>query len=387
MYPFAPAMARGLGVELSSITSIIALNQASSLFAPFIVTIGDRIGYKLLLLFSMALLTTAMFAVGLFPFYIVVMISLMLAGVSKSIIDPTLQGIAGNIVPIEKRGMVIGIMEFSWAASTLVGIPLSGFIIEKYNWQTPFLIIGCLTLSCFFIILKIFPRDTKIPNALSKIKAKKNNPPSTIGIWKKIVRQPKVKAMLVFTFFMCLANDNLFVVYGIWLESSYNLSLVVLGAGAFFIGLAEFLGESLTAGLSDRIGLVKSIVYGTLLTAISYFALIFLDVGLVYVLFGLFILFLTFEFTIVTSMSLSTELVPDFRASTMSLYFAVAGIGRVVGALMGGLVWKAYGIAGVGFLSGVSTLIALLAAIALSFRFSRVGNKKINQKKLINDQL
>ncbi len=33
-YPFAPAFARGLGVELATITSIIALNQATAVLGP-----------------------------------------------------------------------------------------------------------------------------------------------------------------------------------------------------------------------------------------------------------------------------------------------------------------------------------------------------------------
>ncbi len=301
-----------------------------------------------------------MFAAGFLPIYTVVMISLLLAGVAKSIIDPTLQGIAGNIVPFEKRGMVIGIMEFAWAASTLVGIPLSGVIIEKYNWQTPFLIIGCLSLLCFFIILVVFPNDRK---QMVQTNTQTNKEPGIIKIWREIIQHRRVKAMFVFVFFMCLANDNLFVIYGIWLEESFKLSLAAIGAGAFFIGLAELFGEALTAFFSDKIGLKKSIVMGVFLTMISYFLLMFLDEKLGWVLWGLFILFLTFEFTIVSSMSLSTELVPGFRASTMSAYFAVAGIGRVIGAFSGGFLWNGFGIAGISILSGICTFLALVAIL------------------------
>lgn len=356
LYPFAPALARGLGVDVSAVTAIIAGNQATSLVAPLIVYYGDRIGLRLLLLASMALLTAAMFAAGLIPVYIVFMIALLLAGISKSIIDPTLQGLVGNLVPFDRRGKVIGIMETAWAASTLAGIPLAGMLIQRFGWQTPFLVIGCLSLASLAAIFLIFPGDRHKTQV-------RHTGPDLLTVWRRIIRRPDVRSMLVFVFFMCLANDNLFVVYGIWLEASFSLSLVAIGAGAFFIGLAELSGEFLTALVSDRIGLKRAIGFGAFLTSGSYLFLMLPGMGLVTALAGLFVLFLTFEFTIVTSMSLSTELVPGFRASVMSAYFAVASLGRVLGAFSGGLVWERFGIAGVGAVSGLCTLVAFLALV------------------------
>jgi DHA1 family inner membrane transport protein len=76
-------------------------------------------------------------------------------------------------------------------------------------------------------------------------------------------------------------------------------------------------------------------------------------------LFGLFLIFLTFEFMIVTSLSLSTELLPGARATMMAGYFATAGIGRVIGALIGGPIWLAGGVAATGLVSSALSLLAL----------------------------
>ncbi|MCF6246855.1 MAG: MFS transporter [Desulfobacula sp.] len=358
MYPFAPAIARGLGVNLGSVTSIIAINQAASIVAPAIVVLGDRIGYRLLLLFAFMLFSIGMFAAGFLPIYSIVMICFLLAGFSKSIIDPVFQAIAGNMVPFEKRGMAIGIMEIAWAGSTLIGLPLTGLVIEKYNWQTPFQIYGVLSLICFLVVLKVFPKD----DVQKKNKLKQQN--KTIQTWKNVLRFPKVRAMLLFAFFMCLANDNLFVIYGAWLEDDFGLTLTAIGFGTVFIGLSEVLGEILTAFFADRMGLKRSMTAGAVLTGLSYYLLIFLGSSLGLVLLGLFFVFLTFEFTIVTSMSLSTELVPELRATTMSLYFAAAGIGRVIGALSGGILWGQFGITGVCILSGTATFIGFFVLVS-----------------------
>ncbi|WP_299983131.1 MFS transporter [Desulfobacula sp.] len=356
IYPFAPEFARGLNVELSAITSVIAINQATSLFGPVGASFADKYGYRILMLLSLGVLTIGTFAVGLIPVYSVLVICLFLAGLAKSIFDPSLQAFISNFVPFEKRGQIIGITELAWAGSTLIGIPLAGVVIERFSWHTPFFIISGFSLVCFFIILKIMPKDKK-----NTIPSEDRTP--MMSNWKTIIKDRKVLSILSFVFFMSLANDNLFVIYGAWLEQSYNLSLVAIGFGTILIGLSEILGEGCTVFFSDRIGLKKSIVIGVSLCTGAYFLLPVLDIGLSYVLAGLFLVFFTFEFTIVTSMSLSTELVPELRASTMSAFFAVAGIGRVAGAFLGGIIWSNFGLLPICLISGFCTFAALISIL------------------------
>jgi predicted MFS family arabinose efflux permease len=80
-------------------------------------------------------------------------------------------------------------------------------------------------------------------------------------------------------------------------------------------------------------------------------------------LFGLFLVFLTFEFTIVTSIPLVTELLPATRATMMASYLAAAGFGRIVGAVIGGPVWLVGGIWATGFTSAMISALALVALL------------------------
>ena len=78
---------------------------------------------------------------------------------------------------------------------------------------------------------------------------------------------------------------------------------------------------------------------------------------------GLFFLFLTFEFTIVTGLSLFTELVPASRATMMAGYLAMGGVGRVVGALICGPIWLAGGIYATALVSAAISGLALVSLI------------------------
>jgi DHA1 family inner membrane transport protein len=76
---------------------------------------------------------------------------------------------------------------------------------------------------------------------------------------------------------------------------------------------------------------------------------------------GLFIHFLIFEFTIISSVALCTELRPDMRATIIAGFFAAAGLGRIVGALAGGPIWLAGGIVATGMISAGITVLALIS--------------------------
>ncbi len=356
IYPFAPEFARGLDVSLTAVTSAIAVNQATSLLGPLGAGFADRYGFKLLMLISLGLLTIGCMAAGLLPVYWVLVACLFLSGLAKSFFDPSLQAYIGRFVPFEKRGRIIGITELAWAGATLFGIPAAGLIIERFAWQTPFIIISTLSMICFFVILKLMPSDRKWAAAEPHRTTIRQS-------WGIIFRERKVLGMLLFVLFMSLANDNLFVVYGAWLESGYHLSLAAIGFGTIFIGLSEVLGEVCTAFFSDRIGLKRSVIGGTALCTAAYLLLPFLDRGLPAVLSGLFLVFFVFEFTIVTAMSLSTELVPSLRASTMAAFFAMGGIGRVIGAFSGGFVWTRFELSGICTVSGICTFLALVSLI------------------------
>ncbi len=354
-YPFAPALSRGLGVSLTAITSLIAANQVTSLLGLLIGPLSDRWGYRKMMIAGMALLSTGMLAAAWFPFYAVVLVALFMAGLGKSILDPAVQAWAGNRVPYERRALVIGVLEISWAASTLVGIPLVAVLMDRYGWRSPFLILGLSGLIGAVILFYTIPDEQ--PLAASQTA---RSWPTYLGAYARLFRSKPALGALGYGFFVSAANDNLFVVYGAWLETRFGMGLIALGMGTSLIGLAELVGEGLTATIADRLGLTRALLGGLLLVIVGYAGLPFAARSLAAAMAGLAFIFLAFEFTMVTSLSLCTELLPGFRATMMAGFLAAAGVGRVLGALMGGAVWQAGGIMATCSLSSGLSLLGLL---------------------------
>jgi len=364
-YTFAPVLSRGLNVPLTAVTGLIAVNQITGFIGIFFGPIADRLGYRVIMLTGLALLVVGMFAGGILPFYGVIIVALFLAGLGKSIFDPALQAYVGERVPYNRRGRVIGMLEICWAGSTLVGIPLVALLIDRLGWRSPFFVLGGLGLLGLLILRRLIPRKKKV-SARSETHRQRSILSAWMeifGAWRQLAREPVVLGVLGFAFFISASNDNLFVVYGAWLEQSFGLSVIALGVGTSVIGMAELSGEILTATLADRLGLSRSVTVGLILNIICCAMLPFLGDTLFLSLTGLFFIFLTLEFTIVSALSFCTEVVPGARATMMSAFFAAAGLGRVVGALMGGPVWMGGGIYATGFVSAGAGALGLVALL------------------------
>lgn len=356
IYPFAPALSRSLDVPLTAITTIIASSQFTSLLGLFTGPLADRIGNRVVMRTGLAVLSIGMLLCGLVAEYWAVFVGLVLASFGKTIFDPAIQSFIGNHVPFAQRGRVIGVIETAWAGSTLIGIPAFALIIEHMGLQTSFYVLAFFGAVGWFMIARILPEDEE------NTKAQGASVSLLSGIFS-LFRKRSTAGMLLFGFWISLANDGLFVVYGLWLEQSFQVSLVTLGFSTIAIGCAELLGESITALFADKIGLKRTIVISLCLVSGAYFMLPLLDGCLSWALTGMFFVFLFFEIVMVTSFSLSTELLPRARATMMSGFYALSGIGRMAGVLGAGIFWKIGGIQMVAWSAACFTLLGLISLV------------------------
>jgi predicted MFS family arabinose efflux permease len=356
IYPFAPDLSRALGVPLTAVTGLIAVNWATNLLGLAFGPAADRFGYRGMMMLGMALLALGMLAGGVWPVFGVLVAAQFLAGLGKSIYDPAVQAYVSGRVPFHRRGLAVGFLETAWAGSTLAGIPLMAVLIDQSGWRSAFLALSASGFFGLVLMTALIPGEGK---------------PAFPGRQRVTFRQlfggvagsRPAMGVVVYTFLFNIAMDNLFVVYGAWLEDSFQLSLLALGAGTTAIGAAELCGEFITAGAADRIGLKRVVVGGAALCILTYAVMPFVATTVALALVALFVHFCIFETTVVTTISLTTELLPQARATMIAAYYAAAGLGRVAGALLGGPVWLAAGIAGTGLVSAAINALALTALL------------------------
>lgn len=356
VYPFAPLLSRDLEVPLTAVTSMIALNQTTGLAGLAAGPFADRYGSRAVMRTGMVLLAIGMLICAVAPIYGFVFAGLLLAGLAKTVYDPAVQAYVGHRVAFERRALAIGASETAWAGSTLIGIPAMALIIDQFGLRWSFMAMSIIGAVGYIVLAKAIPDDARVAPDQAQM-------PGILTTIKQLIRVRPAAGMLGFAFCLSMGNDNLFVVFGAWLENDFGVSLLALGFSTSVIGAAELMGESMTALWGDKIGLKRSLVIGIILTATCYAILPLIGTSLPAALFGLFLIFFTFEFTIVCSFSLSTELLPSARATMMAGVLAAAGLGRMAGAMTGGPLWLATGLWGVTLVSVLATTMALLCLL------------------------
>jgi predicted MFS family arabinose efflux permease len=135
------------------------------------------------------------------------------------------------------------------------------------------------------------------------------------------------------------------------------------------IGIAEFLGEISVGGLTDRLGKIRAVTAGLILNGLAALALPVLGSSQTGALAGLFLFYLTFEFTVVSIIPMMTEVLPTARATLMASYIASAAVGRSLGDLLSPVLynWTLGPFSGMELNCLAVVIVNLLALLTLRF--------------------
>jgi predicted MFS family arabinose efflux permease len=348
-YPFLPALSRGLGVPPETLRFILSVRGAFGMSAPLFGPIGDRFGRRNAMLIGLAVFCAALTLVAIFPNLWTLFVAILLIIACKFIFDPALQAYLSERTPYSQRGLVIGLAELGWSGAFLLGVPLVGFLIERGGWRAAFLPLTVLALMGGMWIAFAIPADAPPTHH-----AKANGLSQSLAV----LRNPIVLAALTVSLLISAANESLNVVYGDWLEQSFALSVAQLGLTTMVVGISELIGEGGVAVLSDRLGKRQTLALGLAISAASYFVLPFVSGKLEWAMAGVFAVYLAFEFAIVASLPLISELLPESRNAVMSTTIAFHAAGRMIGALVGGFLFR-YGFVWNGVAAGLMTLVGI----------------------------
>jgi predicted MFS family arabinose efflux permease len=333
-YPFLPAIARGLGITFEQAGLLVSARHLVGLTGPFWGVVSDRKGSAWGMIAGLVFLLCGALTVSFSARFPLVLGGFVFLGLAKSAYDPNVQAFVSARVPYSLRARAIGILETAWAGSWLLGIPLSGVLIAHFGWHSPFVLLSGAALLAMLgtgALQEIRSSNSHaIENPRQKVWHTGNN--DTLDARPALI--------LVVTLFMVFANENMVIVYGAWLEKSFQLRVQSLGFFSILVGLAELAGEFTVATLVDRIGKRRAILVGLALTGLSYLALPFCQQSMLMALLGLTTMFYLFEFTIVSIFPYVSELVPARRGTWLALNYTFAVVGRLAGSLAGPWLWQ-----------------------------------------------
>ena len=348
VFPFLPAIARGLNVSLEQAGLLLSARSISGAATPLVVATVGR-GERRLRLAGWSL---GLFAIGAAVtastgMYAGALAGFVLLGLGKPGFDAAAQAYIADRTPYDRRARYLSVLELTWAGGLLLGAPAAGWLIGRFGWRAPFwwvaVLVGAAALASPFLL----DRDTA-PPAGPVIRA-------PLG--------PSAVRLLGVVLLFSLAAEVTFVVFGAWLEDRFALSLGALGVTSLVVGLAELSGEASVLAFADRIGKRRMVAAGLGGSAVGYLLLGSVGGSLVPGVAALSITFVAFEVTIVSAIPLATEIAPGARTRYLALLMVAISIGRATGDAIGPVLFRWHGLVANTTASVVFTGLALIGLL------------------------
>lgn len=252
-----PQIQQFLGVS-DSVMGMIStcFNLFFAVTVPFAGYIADRVSRSKLIIFSIALFSTATMLTG-FAGTVVMMVLLrsVATGMGEAMFGPTYPAIIAEYHDNSTRARAMSIHQTSYYVGVIASGFLAGLIADKLGWQYSFLIFGGVgVLFTFVLILRL--RD-KNPDRHRQTAATEKKP-SLLEAMGAIFRVPTAVCM-IFGF-----TSLIFVLTGYltwmpkYLKESFELSSASAGFNSmFWTHAAAFVGVLFAGTLSDRIAAAK----------------------------------------------------------------------------------------------------------------------------------
>jgi len=355
VYPFLAVFARGLGVDITTLSYVVTARSFVGMFAPVLGSIADQRGRRFGMLLGIFLFITGMSLVAFAPSFVTFSFALLLAILSKYLFDPSMQAYFGDRIPYERRGTALAVTEGAWSLAFVAGVPLMGWLIARHGWIAPFPLLAGLGLLMFAVLWRVVPRsDHPEPRAASvkNVRAVLTNLPAIAGI--------------SIALWASAANELVNLIFGVWLEDSFGLKIAALAGASAVIGLSELSGEGLVALTTDRLGKPRALTLGLIGNILASVLLPVVGRTELGALVGLFLFYITFEYVLVSHIPLMTEVMPIARATLLSFNVTGHSLGRMIGALGATFVYERFGFLPVTLISIVFNVFALLALAELT---------------------
>jgi len=371
--PFLSVIAAGVGVSIVTLGVLNSLRSLMGLAAPGFGSITSNVGYRWVLRLLLLLGAAGMFLFSFSTNMLSLIVAMIIMGLGIFSFASLLQAYMSAFIPYRNRARGLGAVEVSWALAGIVGLSISGLLIQRFDWRAPFWFLGAGLLVAFFIFGAL-PRTKRRPRGKKK-PIKLPNLRHLFRQLRELVRFESNKksawgAVLVGAL-MVFGMVTLGMVYGTWLGEEYGLTPAQIGLVALVLGLADLSAIAAVSTLGDRIGKRRFVLVSVACSVIAYLLLPVLNTALYAAIFGIILTRITFEGGMVGNISLLSEQIPLQRAKVLTVASAAVTIGVALGNLVGPSSYSSWGIGAIGFVSAASALLATI----IVFRWVKEGEE------------
>jgi len=363
--PFLPVIAAGLAMSVVDLGRLVGLRSAMGIFAPISGALSDRYGYRIVICGALLMSAAGFFLLSVSTSTWMVVLAMILSGLGMNAFTPNLHAFISSRLAYNLRARGLGMIEYSWALTSILGLSGVGLLITATSWRAPFVLLaaGMVAMSFIFAAMPgIQHTRLVLPDSGAAHPTWRERVIAVVAIHTN--RRSAYATILAGALSYCAAMQ-VRIAHGAWLADQYGLEATALGVVAFVLGWFDLAASVLVSLFTDRIGKKRSVLLGIIGSWISYLLMPVLNIGLIAAVLVIGVARSFFEFNIVSHFALLSEQSPTQRGQVMTLGAAMSLIGATVAGFTGPWLLVAYGVPALAWSAAAIVAIALLIAFFL----------------------
>jgi len=245
MSPLGDILMKSMKMTPGQFGVVVSSYALSAGFSGFLTaSFADKFDRKKLLLFFYFGFIIGTLLCGLSSSYEFLVFSRIITGIFGGVISSISLAIVADVFDFNQRGRVMGFIQMGFGISQILGIPISLFLANQWNWQAPFYLIVGLSFIIFCVIYLVLKPVTD-HLALQRANALKH-------MWNTI-KNRQYRIGFIATAFMSLGGylmmpwGSAFAVNNVGIAQS-DLPLMFM-----IVGLITFAVMPLIGFISDRV--------------------------------------------------------------------------------------------------------------------------------------
>ncbi len=347
-------MARGLDVGIRDIGLLITYGAVVlCIGSPLIAWLTAHVDRRVLLGSSLALVAIGQAVSALAPNYTVVLVVRLLMLAAAAVYTPQAAATAAMIVPERERAGAIAFAFLGWTLAVAGGLPLVTLLATHFGWRAAF---GALGLFSFAAALLLF---AALPSGLE-------GRAMPLSSFAAIVRSKRVVLILLLTLLQTSGQFTVFVYLAPLLTRLAGAGPGIVGTFFACYGVAGLFGNVTATAAVTALGVQRTLA---LFLGAVFLGLVLWSAGAGFiVVMGAGMMFWGFGFAATNSMQQArlAASAPEFAGVAISFNTSVLYVGQAVGSGIGGLLFGAGLLRGMGYV-GVAFLMAAGALLAATW--------------------
>lgn len=332
--PMLPAIAVSLHVSAASAALLVtAYSIPYGLFQLLYGPVADRIGKIKTILIALTLFSIGTLVCGFVATFSWLLMLRVITGIfAAGIIPTTLAQIGDSYTIIERPRAIAFFMSLSTSGQAL-GIVIGGLVAQFFSYRVLFLVIGLAAVPAVLALLR--QRDGQPAVVVSVVPLR-----DRYSLLLRTGRSRLIYSLILCEGFVFFGGFTFLGVYGV---STLHLSYLVIGLLTATYSLGAFVGSLTIAGVLRRIGSTRMPILGAAMMTVG-FGLVWGWTNVVGLTVGFIVLGFGFSYCHSTLQTYATDLLPNARATAMSVFAFSLFLGSGLGPMAGGRVLDVFGV-------------------------------------------